>query len=148
VGLAFDLQDEVVVQPFGLQVAGAVFEVQPTLLGDGELGLGPLLVGGVALPPGQILAAEEGLLAGQLEPDVPKRQLAARGHLAGAHTAGRARADRERRAAVAPVISSRRNDPLSLPASAASGGADEREPCVSRPAPAAVLEFHLTAAEG
>src|SRR5262249_7022983 len=52
----FELEDEIVVEPFGLQIAWAVLELQPTFGRDAELGFSA----GEFFPAGEVFAVEEG----------------------------------------------------------------------------------------
>src|SRR5262249_14213156 len=63
---AIQLQDEIVPLADRLQIAGAVFDVEPAFLGDTE-GRFPA---GEFFPAGEVFAVEEGLGADWLEPDV------------------------------------------------------------------------------
>src|SRR5262249_18457247 len=70
VGDALALEHEVRPLPLGLQVAGAVRDVQPALRRDRELRLVPLA--GEDLPAGQVFAVEDRLQPGRAERHGPK----------------------------------------------------------------------------
>src|SRR5262249_22617339 len=68
---ALQLQNEILPLADGLQVAGAVLDVEPALLGDAEL----RFLAGMLLPAGQVLTVEDGFQTLWLQLDIPQSEL-------------------------------------------------------------------------